>query len=439
MEQYAVKAGIFCRIYVEPSLMPIILDVILPKNESRDIVYIFPAYYIIDDRKYRTLISVHMACVCFSSFYVFSGCDASYMFIVQHACGQLAVTGHDASWYNANKRTQLLFVLVIRSCLNPPTLSAGGLFTMNLESFFKGKAFEHLQTGKQELCSGIFITVHNGSGRYETRSSRLYRLLHPEINLRNCKMFVTISGVQWDHLVISIIYLRFRNIISHHRNPEFNFKQVNSMQDFISTSSIPKNNNDTKIIRPMVSKYKIARDEHTIQYVITTNVHVKAKKEKWSAIISNETWKNALRNKKQLSLMIDLFKLFLLKKKTISHHGYILWKTKEERSRSSPEKVRILCIHQEGQILKKIDFQSKARFRDKFSEEGDNSYEVSRFYYQLFFKWASSPICFSVNTAWRLENLNFPELRNLKARIILRVISPLNVHDLKDQPKYFLR
>ncbi|KAK1127963.1 hypothetical protein K0M31_003456 [Melipona bicolor] len=106
MEQYAVKAGIFCRIYVglsftcivlcfvEPSLMPIILDVILPKNESRDIVYIFPAYYIIDDRKYRTLISVHMACVCFSSFYVFSGCDASYMFIVQHACGQLAVTGY---------------------------------------------------------------------------------------------------------------------------------------------------------------------------------------------------------------------------------------------------------------------------------------------------------------------------------------------------------
>ena len=73
--------------------MPFILDVILPKNESRDIVYVFPAYYVIDDRKYRTLITVHMACMCFSSFYVFTGCDTSYMFIVQHACGQLAVTG----------------------------------------------------------------------------------------------------------------------------------------------------------------------------------------------------------------------------------------------------------------------------------------------------------------------------------------------------------
>ncbi|XP_043519870.1 uncharacterized protein LOC122533840 [Frieseomelitta varia] len=264
MEQYAVKADIFCRIHIgfsftcavvcflEPSLMPIILDVILPKNESRGIVYIFPAYYIIDDRKYRTLITVHIACLCFSSFYVFTGCDTSYMFIVQHACGQLAVTGyrlknaildlsnvkdpsdvqnesyrrvlhsirahqhainyvktiddthsvylfvgmifiiiefsvtlvkissymeisaqylkdgffffcqivhlgfislqgqfivnsndevvqsiHDASWYNANKRTQLLFVLVMRSCLNSPTISAGGLLTMNLENFSK--------------------------------------------------------------------------------------------------------------------------------------------------------------------------------------------------------------------------------------------------------------------------------------------------------------
>ncbi|CAD1477152.1 unnamed protein product [Heterotrigona itama] len=80
--------------FVEPSLMPIILDVILPKNESRDIVYCFPAYYMIDDRKYRTLISIHMVCTCYGIYYVFAGCDANYMFIVQHACGQLAVAGY---------------------------------------------------------------------------------------------------------------------------------------------------------------------------------------------------------------------------------------------------------------------------------------------------------------------------------------------------------
>ena len=83
--------GMLC--FAKPSLMPIILDVILPKNESRDIVYIFPAYYIIDDEKYRTLISIHIICVVYTTLSVFCGCDTSYMFIVQHACGQLAVAG----------------------------------------------------------------------------------------------------------------------------------------------------------------------------------------------------------------------------------------------------------------------------------------------------------------------------------------------------------
>ncbi|XP_033347501.1 uncharacterized protein LOC117232298 [Bombus vosnesenskii] len=42
---------------------------------------------------------------------------------------------YDASWYNANRKTQLLFVLSIRSCLSPPILSAGGLLDLNLKNF----------------------------------------------------------------------------------------------------------------------------------------------------------------------------------------------------------------------------------------------------------------------------------------------------------------
>ncbi|XP_068979941.1 uncharacterized protein [Bombus flavifrons] len=221
--------GVFCTIcFIQLSLSPYILDIISPNNETRDLIYIYPAYYYIDDRKYRMFISFHMIYTVVSTFFVFVGCDSSYIYMVQHACGQLAVAGHrfknalsdlsidnekcgmqdksyervlhsirehqyatnrnyrvskqvasqseisgvlikdsvfllsqlihillltvqgqfvlnsndeiiesiyDATWYNANIKTQLLFVLSIRSCLSPPILSAGGLLDLNLKNF----------------------------------------------------------------------------------------------------------------------------------------------------------------------------------------------------------------------------------------------------------------------------------------------------------------
>lgn len=60
-------------------------------NETRDLMYIFPAYYYVNDQIYRTSISFHMMCTIISTCLVYIGCDTSYMYIVQHACGQLAV------------------------------------------------------------------------------------------------------------------------------------------------------------------------------------------------------------------------------------------------------------------------------------------------------------------------------------------------------------
>ncbi|KAF3423562.1 hypothetical protein E2986_13457 [Frieseomelitta varia] len=54
---------------------------------------------------------------------------------VLNANDEIAESIYDASWYNANKETQLLFVLALRNCLSPPILSAGGLLTLNLETF----------------------------------------------------------------------------------------------------------------------------------------------------------------------------------------------------------------------------------------------------------------------------------------------------------------
>lgn len=79
--------------FVQQALSPIILDVILPTNETRDVLYIYPAYYLIDDRKYRSLIILHLSYVAIVAYYVFVGCDTSYVCFVQHACGQIAVAG----------------------------------------------------------------------------------------------------------------------------------------------------------------------------------------------------------------------------------------------------------------------------------------------------------------------------------------------------------
>ncbi|XP_033310539.1 uncharacterized protein LOC117211070 isoform X3 [Bombus bifarius] len=243
--------GVVCiLVFLQLLLTPLVLDIISPMNETRDLIYIYPAYYYIDDRKYRAIINLHMAYTYILGIIVYVGCDTSYMCIVQHACGQLAVAGHrfknaifdlsivnktsaiqdeihervlrsirqhqhaidylktiqsihstylciciglvmatfsvtlvkvaaqseisaesikdvvflssqlthvflltvqgqfvqnandevtesiyDALWYNSNNKTKLLFVLALRNCLNPPTLSAAGLIILDLKSF----------------------------------------------------------------------------------------------------------------------------------------------------------------------------------------------------------------------------------------------------------------------------------------------------------------
>ncbi|CAD1480739.1 unnamed protein product, partial [Heterotrigona itama] len=61
-------------------------------------------------------------------------------------------TIYEAKWYNGSSRMQSLYVLVLRKCLNPPTITGGGLVPLNLDSFvqvglpfsLKGKNSRHL-------------------------------------------------------------------------------------------------------------------------------------------------------------------------------------------------------------------------------------------------------------------------------------------------------
>ncbi|XP_026671151.1 odorant receptor 13a-like [Ceratina calcarata] len=236
-------------LFIQTPLTPRILDIFMPKNESRKLGYVYPAYFPIDEEKYYIPITVHMILVIAMVFYVYVACDTSFAFFVQHGCGLLAVAGHrfkaavaepesfyekeylhdrqykkirfaiqghqyalaylhaiqeahveylfiligfvmmtfsvtlvkisnmevspeffkdctflliqlmhifymsmqgqcvvdsvnefsdtiyNAEWYESDKKVQSLLVLAIRSCLNPPKLTAGGLIVLNLQSF----------------------------------------------------------------------------------------------------------------------------------------------------------------------------------------------------------------------------------------------------------------------------------------------------------------
>ncbi|XP_043519871.1 odorant receptor 22a-like [Frieseomelitta varia] len=55
--------------------------------------------------------------------------------IVENSNNEVSHKIYEANWYTGSSRTQLLYVLVLRKCLNPPALSGGGLVPLNLFSF----------------------------------------------------------------------------------------------------------------------------------------------------------------------------------------------------------------------------------------------------------------------------------------------------------------
>ncbi|CAL7951955.1 unnamed protein product [Xylocopa violacea] len=228
--------------------VPPLLDIFLPLNESRDRIFIYPAYYWVDNDRHYVPIIAHMIIISYSACCIYCACDTNYVYAVQHACALLAVTKHrfknannnlpahdtrftervkyknvchsiqahqralkyleliennhhtylfismgmlitavsvsllkvasgdhetqwivhcsfsiallfhifvltvqgqfvinslhevynaicESAWYKCSPKTQALYVLSLRSCLNPPLLTAGGMITLNLRSF----------------------------------------------------------------------------------------------------------------------------------------------------------------------------------------------------------------------------------------------------------------------------------------------------------------
>ncbi|XP_026671134.1 uncharacterized protein LOC108627101 isoform X2 [Ceratina calcarata] len=105
MDKYAKRGLFFSRLYVANgcfcyiiftlvAVTPRILDIVSPRNESRGVGFIYPAYYALDEEEHYYIILAHMLSVITVTFFVYISCDSIYMTIIQHACGLLNVTGY---------------------------------------------------------------------------------------------------------------------------------------------------------------------------------------------------------------------------------------------------------------------------------------------------------------------------------------------------------
>lgn len=75
--------------------IPPLLDIVLPLNKSREAMYSYPVYYGVDNEKYHFVIVAHMSVIVFFTNVLYCACDMNYVYIVQHACSLLAITGWD--------------------------------------------------------------------------------------------------------------------------------------------------------------------------------------------------------------------------------------------------------------------------------------------------------------------------------------------------------
>ncbi|XP_053984944.1 uncharacterized protein LOC128879640 [Hylaeus volcanicus] len=105
LDAYSSRAAFFTSFYranicissfffsITPTV-PFILDIVIPLNESRDRLLIYPAYYFVDEEKYYFFIIGHMLLSAMLLPCVFIGCDSNLMCTVHHACALLMISGH---------------------------------------------------------------------------------------------------------------------------------------------------------------------------------------------------------------------------------------------------------------------------------------------------------------------------------------------------------
>lgn len=81
--------------YISVPLVPILLDVFVPLNESRPKRLMIVADYCVNTDDYYFLISIHAVYSCIAIVTVFLSIDGIFIVFIYHACGQLAILGYN--------------------------------------------------------------------------------------------------------------------------------------------------------------------------------------------------------------------------------------------------------------------------------------------------------------------------------------------------------
>ncbi|NP_001164405.1 odorant receptor 154 [Nasonia vitripennis] len=88
---YIIPINIILVIYISLPLLPLLLDVIDPQNETRPKQFPYFAEYFIDDQKYYFELTIHGWIVCILSVQIYGTFDTTYTQCVQHACGLFGI------------------------------------------------------------------------------------------------------------------------------------------------------------------------------------------------------------------------------------------------------------------------------------------------------------------------------------------------------------
>ena len=80
-------------LYVGVPIVPVVLDLVVPLNESRPPLFPFKAEYFVDENDYFTLVVLHGFLVGYTSMSVIIGVDAMYSVQLHYACGMFAELG----------------------------------------------------------------------------------------------------------------------------------------------------------------------------------------------------------------------------------------------------------------------------------------------------------------------------------------------------------
>ncbi|CAK9815803.1 hypothetical protein ANTQUA_LOCUS8614 [Anthophora quadrimaculata] len=181
-----------CLPYVPP-----ILDVIMPLNETREPLFIYPAYYFVDERKYHYWIVAHMTVIAVFLCCVFCACDANYVYAVQHACGLLAVSGYrfKHACHEVVARDEKEIVKVMRQMYKNVTLSIQG----------HQRALQYVReiTAAHDIC--MFITVGLLMISISASLLQIAEHEHDAVWLTNCMFFVA----QLFHMLFLVIQGQF--------------------------------------------------------------------------------------------------------------------------------------------------------------------------------------------------------------------------------------